>query len=36
MLLKKNIEKMAVLGLAIISMKTKGLLFACHYVYENK
>jgi hypothetical protein len=36
MLLKTNIEKMSVLGLAIISMKIKGLLCACHYVYENK
>ena len=36
MLLKTNIEKMSVLGLAIISMKIKGLFYSCHYVYENK
>jgi hypothetical protein len=36
MLLKTNIEKMSVLGLAIISMKTNGLSCACHYVNENK
>ena len=35
MLLKTNIEKMSVLGLAIISMKIKGLFHSSHYVYEN-
>jgi len=36
MLLKKNVEKMSVLGLAIIYMKIKGLFDTCHYIYENK
>ena len=36
MLLKTNIEKMSVLGLAIISMKINALSYACHYVHENK
>ena len=36
MLLKTNIEKMSVYGLAIISMKIKGLFYLSHYVYENK
>jgi hypothetical protein len=36
MLMKKNVEKMSVYGLAIISMKTRGLFCPCHYVYENK
>ena len=36
MLLKTNVEKMSVLGLAIMSMKIKGLFCLSHYVYENK
>jgi hypothetical protein len=36
MLLKTNIEKMSVLGLAIISLKIKDLSYSSHYVYENK
>jgi hypothetical protein len=36
MLLKTNVEKMSLLGPAIISMKTKGLFFSSHYVYEIK
>jgi hypothetical protein len=36
MLLKTNLEKMSLLGSAIISMKTKGLFHSCHHVYENK
>jgi hypothetical protein len=36
MLLKTHIEKMPVYGLAIISMKIKGLFYPGHYVYENK
>jgi hypothetical protein len=36
MLLKTNIEKMSLLGSAIISMKTKGLFHSCHHIYENK
>ena len=36
MLLKTHLEKMSVLGLAIISMKIKGLFGYSHYVYENK
>ena len=35
-LLKTHIEKMSDNGLAIISMKIKGLFDSCHYVYENK
>ena len=36
MLLKTNLEKMSLLGSAIISMKTKGLFHSCHHIYENK
>jgi hypothetical protein len=36
MLLKTHIEKMSVLGLAIISMKISGLSCSSHYVYEKK
>jgi hypothetical protein len=36
MLLKTNVEKMSLLGSAIISMKTKGLSHSCHHIYENK
>jgi hypothetical protein len=36
MLLKKNVEKMSVLGLAIMYMKTKGLFNSSHYIYANK
>ena len=36
MLLKTNVEKMSLLGPAIISMKIKGLFHSCHYIYENK
>jgi hypothetical protein len=35
MLLKTNVEKMSLMGSAIISMKTKGLFQPCHYVFEN-
>jgi hypothetical protein len=35
MLLKTNLEKMSLLGLAIISMKIKGLFDSGHYVYEK-
>jgi hypothetical protein len=36
MLLKTNVEKMSLLGSAIISMKTKGLFHSCHHIHENK
>jgi hypothetical protein len=36
MLLKTHIEKMSILGSAIISMKTKGFFRSCHHIYENK
>ena len=36
MLLKTHIEKMSDNGLAIISMKIKGLFRSSHYVYEKK
>jgi hypothetical protein len=36
MLLKTHIEKMSVWGLAIMSLKIKGLPYSCHYVYEKK
>jgi hypothetical protein len=36
MLMKTHIEKMPEAGLAIMFMKTKTLIFVCHYVIENK
>jgi len=36
MLLKTNIEKMSVWGLAIIYMKIKGLFYSSHYMHEKK
>jgi hypothetical protein len=36
MLLKTNVEKMSVYGLAIMLMKTSKLNRACHYVNEKK
>ena len=35
MLLKTHVEKMSLLGSAIISMKTKGLFHPSHYIYEQ-
>jgi hypothetical protein len=35
MLLKTHVEKMSLLGSAIIFMKTKGLFRSCHYIYEK-
>ena len=36
MLLKTHIEKMSVLGLATMLMKTQIVIIACHYIFENK
>jgi hypothetical protein len=36
MLLKTNVEKMSVSGLAIMLMKTSELSRPCHYVNEKK
>jgi hypothetical protein len=36
MLLKTHIEKMSLLGSAIMFMKTKGLFHSCHHMYQNK
>jgi len=35
MLLKTHVEKLSLSGLAIMSMKIKGLFYSSHYLYEN-